>query len=512
MAMNEEGTPLLVIGLDTGCGRLIRELAEAGRLPVLRSLAAAGSWRRLGSTSEWLHVSSWPSIYTGAHPGEHGVYYTHQPAPGLQGFRHFGKRQYGRPTFWNLLAGQGRRIAVFDAIYTHPEPGFRGVQLFEWGTWAHYWKPMSVPAPWMRRLRRARGAYPLGMEAHRIGLDGLDAEQMGGRLEAAARAKTEAALWLLGEGRWDLFFVTYGETHPGAHYCWPPVAGGSSAALAALYAEIDRGIGRLVDAAGPRAAVMVLSGEGVGPNYGGWHLLPALLERLGFTAAPGGPAKGADAGPGPGGKPEGGGGGVLKKLLPKGFRKAIASRLPHALRDAINRRMAAARIDWSNSAAYTLPTDLEGCIRINLKGREPQGIVEPGAAYERVCAEIAQTLRALRLPGGGPAVREVARVDDLFPGGRRAWLPDLIVLWTDGAAIEEIELPGGGRVRGATPDRRTGTHRPPGFALLSGPGIPAGVEAAEGHVIDVAPTVLARFGCPPGAWMKGRVWKEAVGT
>ena len=67
------GGKVLVIGLELGEGRLLREWAEAGQLPTLKALLDEGTWGWLDTTASQLHVSAWPSIYTGVGPGEHGV-------------------------------------------------------------------------------------------------------------------------------------------------------------------------------------------------------------------------------------------------------------------------------------------------------------------------------------------------------------------------------------------------------------------------------------------------------
>ena len=163
---------ILVIGLELGDGRLVREWAAAGHLPSLATLIDAGTWGWLETTAEQLHVSAWPSIYTGVGPGEHGVYYTFQPAPGLQGYRRFHEGLYGRPTFWRLLDAAGRRCAVLDAPYTHPEPGFTGIQVFDWGTWAHYLEPQSTPGMnvgyWGPQIKvgEPQPALNVNMDAH----------------------------------------------------------------------------------------------------------------------------------------------------------------------------------------------------------------------------------------------------------------------------------------------------------------------------------------------------------
>lgn len=517
---------ILVIGLDVGDGSLIRRWAREGALPVLASLLDGGATSPLETTAEALHVSGWPSLYTGSTVGEHGVYYTFQPAPGLQGYRRFGPGSYGRPTFWRLLSERGVRCTVFDLPYTHPEPGYRGIQLFDWGCWAQYGKTSSQPPAILRRLRRKVGPYPLGMEAHDLGLRGLDGAAMAHRLDSAIPVKARAICWLMEQQPWDLFFTVFGETHPGAHYCWQPDTGGEQLLLKNVYVALDAAVGTIIDSAGPETSVVVVSGDGVGPNHSGWHLLPEVLARLGFTSAAGGEAEGqvgasartlAESAPADSGSPAGTGPGsrkprrdlvrAVRDLLPKDFRKALARRLPTTIRDALARRVDTAGIDWGNTRAFCLPTDLEGCIRVNLRGREPLGVVEPGAAYGRVLDEVEQALHELVDPvSGRKAVSRVIRADGAFPGPRRQHLPDLVVIWDPDLPLTRLVSPKLGEVAAESPDGRTGTHRAPGFLVARGPTIPRSAPPAGASVLDVAPTLLTAFGMDPPEHMAGNAW------
>jgi predicted AlkP superfamily phosphohydrolase/phosphomutase len=476
--------PVLMIGLDMGDGRLLEAWARAGHLPAVAALLRAGRAQSLETTADALHVSGWPSLYTGTHPGEHGVYYTFQPAPGRQGWLKFQGDQYGRPTFWTLLARAGIRCSVLDAPYTHPEDGGAS-QIIDWGSWAPYWKPASTPPALLDRLRRARGRYPLGFHALDVGMERLDPASLSRQLVPAARAKTEAARWLMAERPWDLCFTVYGESHAAAHYCW-----GDEAALRAVYQEIDRGIGALVAQSGPDATVYLVSGDGVGPNRAGWHLLPEVLRRLGYLAEP---SEGGPAEP-PAGRRSLDPVKLLRDLLPKDLRKAIARKLlPDALRHRLAQRIDTAAVDWARTRAYCLPTDLEGHIRVNLRGREPQGIVATGEEYRRVLDELTGELVALTHADSGlPAVRAVLRTDDLYAGPRRDYLPDLIVLWTDGAAFTAVTSPAVGTVAGTSPDGRPGTHVPPGYLVRAGPDAESLGELR--HICDIAPELLRRFG------------------
>jgi predicted AlkP superfamily phosphohydrolase/phosphomutase len=497
---------ILVIGLELGDGRLLHDWAAAGRLPALKALIEGGAWGWLRTTASQLHVSAWPSIYTGVGPGEHGVYFTFQPAPGVQGYQRFHEGLYGRPTFWRLLDQAGRRCTVFDAPYTHPEPGYAGTQLFDWGTWAHYLTPQAMPGHVLGELERACGRYPLGLEAHDLGLQPLDPVDTQKRLIAAIRCKAEAACWLMRRQDFDLHMTVFGETHVAAHYCWQP--GDEQSLLLPIYAELDQAVAKLVDAAGPGTTLFLLSGDAIAANHAGWHLLPEVLARLGhFASAETAPPK-TDAPPArrtldPVR--------ALRDLLPKDFRKALARKLPTGLRDKLAQRVDTATIDWTRTRAYCLPTDLEGCIRINLKGREPAGIVEPGTEYEMLCRDLAAALGELSDPATGRrAVREVLIVDKAFPGRRRPHLPDLIVLWEPAGPITSLASARIGAVSGASPDPRPGTHAGPGFVLMHGPGVTAGRSMEKGHILDLAPTILEHLGVAPPEYMAGRAWHTAI--
>jgi predicted AlkP superfamily phosphohydrolase/phosphomutase len=185
--------------------------------------------------------------------------------------------------------------------------------------------------------------------------------------------------------------------------------------------------------------------------------------------------------------------------------------LPTGLRDKLAQRVDTATVDWRRTRAYCLPTDLEGCIRINLKGREPEGQVAPGAEYEAACRDLKAALEELVEPDTGRrAVREVLLADQAFSGLRRDHLPDLIVLWDAATPIAALASKRIGEVRGASPDPRPGTHTEPGFLLMRGPGIPRGRGIDQAHVFDVAPTVLARLGVEAPAHMTGRRLAETT--
>jgi predicted AlkP superfamily phosphohydrolase/phosphomutase len=462
----------------------------------------------LGTTAEALHTSTWPTIFTGTLPGKHGVYYPYQPRPGQQQAQHIGPDQYGVPPFWQIVDRTGKRCVILDAPETFPATGFTGVQIFEWGTWAWYWKRMATPTQMERQLTERFGPYPLKLEAKRLGLGMPKLDDLRKRLIAGAIQKGNITKWLMNSRPWDLFLVVFAELHPAGHYLWPrnalapcgrmpAVADSSVSDLRDIYIAVDTAIGEILKECGDDIMVFVISGDGAGPNHCGWHLLPQVLSRSGFTAA----LSHTNSGNGGSAKP------FLSRLrdaVPPRLRSTISSRLPWQLRDRLVARLMTAHIDWSRTRAFTLPTDLEGCIRINLRGREPQGAVEPGSQYEEVCSELIEALEKLVNPATGrAAVRQVWRIDHLFPGDRRDHLPDLTVVWNDEAEIRELYSDRTGIVSAPAVDPRTGTHYPLSFVAARGARAGTG-KIHKGHIVDFAPTILSHLGIQPPAQMDGQ--------
>ena len=483
---------VMVVGLDMGDGDLIRTWMDSGVLPNLARLTDQGTWTELTSTATVLHTSTWPSFATGDLPGKHGVYYPYQPTPGHQEAQLISPEQYGSETFWARADRAGRRCLVYDVPETFPEESFSGRSIFEWGVWAWYGERKSQPEELMTDIKNEFGIYPLKMEAKKLGLKFPDPAVLEQRLVESVKYKAESFQWLLDREPWDLAVMVFGETHPVGHYLWPKWQEGMPdpaseefESVKAVYVAIDEAIGKLADELDDDVTLMVVSGDGVRPNHCAWHMLPEVLEQLGYSGSsappkasvPQAPKKSLSLG-------------TLKDMVPPGARRFIADNLPWWLRDMIGAKIRASKINWSTTRAFALPTDLEGVIRINLKGREPNGIVEPGEDYRQLCAEIASRLRELVNPDTNePAVRDVWVRNDVFPGPKQEDLPDLMITWNDSAPFRALSSPRIGLIEQDSPDPRTGTHSTEGFLLTKGPNAGAGVTA-RGHLTDVAATVL----------------------
>jgi predicted AlkP superfamily phosphohydrolase/phosphomutase len=152
-----------------------------------------------------------------------------------------------------------------------------------------------------------------------------------------------------------------------------------------------------------------------------------------------------------------------------------------------------------------------GWVRINLRGREPQGMVEPGAEYEALCEEIADELRLLTDDSSGtPAVAEVVRPAQLLEGPHVDELPDLLVRWTSSAFLRAVRHPQVGLIEEDLRDVPRTEHSGEGFLVASGPRIRRGATAEAAEIADLAPTLLYLLGAPVPEAMDGRVLTELI--
>jgi len=286
-------------------------------------------------------------------------------------------------------------------------------------------------------------------------------------------------------------------------------------AILDLYRKIDSWVGQLVRTAGPDTNVVIMSDHGAGPLYkdvflNEWLIEQGLLKlkeasatqenwfylvrRLGLTRE-----KISD---------------TLTRLdlhrLEVLIKKALGDRIHVLPRDERPEFLNA--IDWSQTQAYSF--GYYGQIFINLKGREPYGIVEPGEQYETLREQIADGLAQLIDPQDGQKVIDrVFFKDELYEGEFLVEAPDLLTIMRDFTYITRKGYEFAAR-RGEifrTPyTNETGSHRMEGILIAAGPDIQNRRMVPESDIQDLAPSLLYLQDCPVPNYMDGCIIEEIM--
>jgi predicted AlkP superfamily phosphohydrolase/phosphomutase len=156
--------------------------------------------------------------------------------------------------------------------------------------------------------------------------------------------------------------------------------------------------------------------------------------------------------------------------------------------------LAFANVDWSRTRAYGL--GLNG-LYLNLRGREREGIVEPGAQADALLKELKDKLLGVRDPENALApITRIDRASDVYQGPYALTGPDLLVGYNRGfrAGWQTIlgNFPADVFENNSNPwsgDHCMDYTLVPGVLLSNRP-----IDAASPALTDIAPTILAQFG------------------
>ena len=170
------------------------------------------------------------------------------------------------------------------------------------------------------------------------------------------------------------------------------------------------------------------------------------------------------------------------------------------LPDAVHGRMLSREwlggTDWSSTTVFPIPSYFLGFLRVNLRGRDPQGIVEPGADYLRLLDRVESDLKRLTDPESGrPAVRYIARTVNHFNMEPHEALPDVFFDWAPAPYPKRcIEHPHAVLEQKDMFFNRDTRHDLCGFFAAAGPGITGRGQIPDLSVLGVAPTCLRLMG------------------
>ncbi len=219
-----------------------------------------------------------------------------------------------------------------------------------------------------------------------------------------------------------------------------------------LYQKLDQEVGRVMDRFGSKATIYLMSDHGFA-NFGRQFNLNSWLREFGYLAQ--------------------------------------CNTIMHD-------------VDWSISKAYGL--GING-LYVNLKGRERDGIVEPGRDKEALLAELKERLEAQVDPTTGERIiRTVYRADQVYSGNATAMAPDLIVGYNRGYRASwdtclgdlEPDYLSDNKLAWSA-DHCADALEVPGVLFCSRP-----FAARSPALVDVAPSILAEFGLTAPASMTGK--------
>jgi len=506
-------TNLMVIGLDGATLELARSWAEQGRLPNLAGFLDRGAAGPLRSTLPVESPAAWSTFATGLNPGKHGVlsFYQWPPQSYEPQLMNAARRQ--GESFWEIAGRRGVGGGVINVPFTFPPRPYNGFIIS--GMLAPtVSRRMVAPPEILTDLIAASPRYAVDVDIKNA--VGQAPERFLRQALVNLQARLDAAIGLYRRHRPPLFCVVFVVADRVSHYFWPYMeaaragrAAGEAQeqlgdAIALVYERLDAAVGALVAEAGDGTDVVILSDHGSGQLRSELDLR-SLLAREGLLVRQ--RARLAER--------------LRRRAVsafagraPAGVKKWVKLRLP-ALSQTAAGSLALEGIDIRRSKAY--PAGSTQGVFVNLKGRQPCGIVEPGADYESVREQIIAALSRLRDPETGrPVARNLYRREEAWSGPRLDELPDVVMEQEEGAcAVRTFPQRTGEGVFHPLPEadwsslQPLGGHRREGLLLAKGPHVKS-VQVRGANMADVPATILALLGCPIPEDFDGRVLSEML--
>ena len=487
---------ILIIGLDGATFDVLNPLMAEGRMPRLKQLVDAGASGPLRSTTPPITPAAWTTFLTGKTPGRHGIldFERYDPRTNRLSFNSAYSLRHMR-NLWHILGERGLKIGSVNVPMTFPAfpvngflvsgfetPGVNSAFVFPpelKDEIVRRWPDPTLRSNWRRKT---------------FGGDALFARNLN-YMSRSFHQGTAMTTHLGDRYGWDALMVVFKLVDNLQHKAWkyidPRWADRSPARrdmVKQCFAECDRAVGDLVDYAEKQnAAVMIVSDHGHGSLEGKVQPNRLLLE-WGYLTLSGAGARGTTRGQH-----------LVDRLLGRTKKFYRSGDILHDL-----------AVDFSQTCACIMHAGMAGFLYLNLKGRQPCGIVSPDE-YESLRDELRARFLGPECQIIDPSGRRIAmfsavyKPEELYNCTRaeQPWMPDLILIPHESLAVIR-KIRGSAAVKWLPYGKIEGTHRPDGVFIAAGPGIaPARVNGA--NIVDCAPTILALLGYRIPDDMEGKV-------
>jgi len=459
---NGKQTKVLILGLDSVPPKLVFD-QWVNDLPNLKRLMGDGIYGELKSSDPPITVPAWMSMMTSKDPGELGIYgFRNRSNYTYDGLAIANSRVVKEDAVWDILGRLGKKSVLIGVPPSYPPKSINGYMVSCFltpGTESQYTYPRELK----QEVEGLVGPYPVDVENFRSD----EKDDILKQVYEMTRKRFTVARDFIVNKPWDFFMMVeiapdrihhgFWKYHDPSHPKYQPGSKYENA-IFDYYRYVDSEVGQLLSLIDDHTIVLVVSDHGTKKMDGGICLNEWLI-REGY---------------------------LTLKEVPTGV-------IPFSK----------AKIDWTKTKAWG-EGGYYGRLFLNMKGREPQGIIAP-QDYEHVRDELIAKIEAITDEDGRPLGTKVLRPADIYKVCRNI-APDLIIyfgdlLWRSVGSVGFDSI--------YTYDNDTGpddaNHDYYGIFIMYDPqSRPSGKR--EGlQLMDVAPTVLANLGVEVPVDMQGKV-------
>ncbi|MBC8369760.1 MAG: alkaline phosphatase family protein [Planctomycetes bacterium] len=500
---------VIFAGIDGATFSIIDPMIADGKLPNLAAMQSNGTMGPLLSTNPPNSSLAWSSFMTGVHPGKHGVFFFREQRPGSYQRPVVSLESVQAPSIFKLASAAGKKVCSITMPLTFPVEEVNGCMIGGLLTPDRN-SDFIYPPELRQELEDAIGDVPADNEPEMIFHSSNEAAAVKSLYHVIEQI-TRMGEYCIDKYDPDLFVLVFRQVDLTSHQAWcyqdpqwqkanPGKWESRQNMLADVYSAVDAAFGRLRDKAKTlegEVAFGTCSDHGFGPITYRYYMNKWLLDN-GYL--------------------------VLKSSAPAMKRKLwLAKKWNSVLRRTGILRILTARgrklgkgqeqtiadmIDWSKTRAYSSFSGGEDIVLINLKGREPHGIVNEGAEYEALREEIISKVTEMRAPDGATIIARAYKREDLWQGEQLHIAPDIQCI-TKETACNMSPSPLHPVVAEPAVEGCPAMHRPQGIYGWEGDDVVKSGERITGfQIADMAPTMMHLMGLEVDDYMDGRVMTD----
>lgn len=511
---------ILIIDLDGATFDLIGPWVKAGKLPNFSKTMQGGVTANLRSTIPPITPCAYTSFLTGKRPGNHGVFDFYHRARESYNLEIVNTSTKNGIAFWRLLNSHGRKTGFINVPTFFPAEEIDGFivgcgLLTPEVTNERFVYPKNLFEK--HNLDKSKYILELNWESFRYG--NIDNTHYAEILKML-NEREKVALKLFKEENWDFFMVHFHAIDWVQHFFWD-----ETDKVLEVHKEIDRIIGEFLNLIDDNTTVIIMSDHGFGPTYKTIHTAN-WLQKIGLLEIKPIPFqyfldksfdylfykifKFSDKNKFISGTKK-----VVSKtygLFP-GFFKSLLDRLITFVYENVPKIEGkyhvsyTSRFAWSKTKAYAV--GWMGQVYVNLKGREPEGIVSYPEEYNEIRDYIRDEYYKLKDEKGQQLIEKVLMKEEIFTGDSSESAPDLIPFNEKNVYYFHPDIEFNDIIAAPLPWRK-GNHHPKGIFMIKGPNIKTGKTLPNIDIIDIAPTILYIMGVPISKEMDGKVFKNCL--
>ena len=502
---------VLVIGIEGATFNIIKPLIDEGKLPNFQSLINQGISGVVNSEIPIMSATGWTSLVTGQNSSKHNIYDFYNGYNGSYKRPIVNSGNVKAKRIWQILKDFNLKSIIMNVPVTYPPEPINGVLV------SGILSPMDSKYTFPSYITKELDEQGYIVDIYKHYCDTLNSY-----LELAEQTmikRQQCFRQLLQNHEWDFAMVVFTTIDRMQHQIW-----NRRDLLEKLYIRLDTLIGQLIEENKENTYSIIVSDHGFKsvtkkffvnewlwdlkllskkistdkssiPNFYDDHFSHQCPEKskLSNVFAKTGITKDN-----------------IRSLLPDLFCELLKKISPPQVRRLFPKENLL--IEWDKTKAF-FPSYYSQGIRINVKGREPKGIVEPGQEYEEIRSQIINELYKLKNPYNFENVIDtVYRKEELYSGKNHKNMPDIIFIpnnynyyldpnkrtckYCVGSAIDDFPV--------------YSDHDPNGILIINGHAIKKNTVISNIDIVDVMPNILRLLDIPIPDDIDGQIKNEIL--